>query len=133
MMLRRSFLMLAFALASTWANGEDAASFQSFRDGLWRDAAARGIKRTTFEVAFAGVTPDAAVLAAMRRQPDPVPGGFRSRLRPGGATTGETGQSRARANSAEAAGDAARTPLANSPRAVQASLDTLFGLHNHEP
>jgi hypothetical protein len=29
--------------------------------------------------------------------------------------------------------DAARTPLAHSPRAMQASLDTLFGLHNHEP
>ena len=69
-MLRRSFLMLAFAVASTRANSEDAASFQSFLDGLWRDAAARGIKRTTFEAAFAGVTPDAAVLAAMRRQPE---------------------------------------------------------------
>jgi membrane-bound lytic murein transglycosylase B len=70
MMLRRSFLMLAFAVASTRANGGDAASFQSFLDGLWRDAAARGIKRTTFEAAFAGVTLDAAVLAAMRRQPE---------------------------------------------------------------
>ena len=29
--------------------------------------------------------------------------------------------------------DAARTPLADSLRAMLASLDTLFGLHNHEP
>jgi hypothetical protein len=70
MMLRRSFLMLAFAVASTRAISEDAASFQSFLDGLWRDAAARAIKRTTFEAAFAGVTPDSAVLAAMRQQPE---------------------------------------------------------------
>jgi membrane-bound lytic murein transglycosylase B len=70
MMLRRSFLMLAFAVPSTPAISEDAASFQSFLDGLWRDAAARAIKRTTFEAAFAGITPDAAVLAAMRRQPE---------------------------------------------------------------
>jgi membrane-bound lytic murein transglycosylase B len=70
MMLRRSFLMLAFAVASTRAISEDAASFQSFLDGLRRDAAARAIKRTTFEAAFAGVTPDSAVLAAMRRQPE---------------------------------------------------------------
>jgi lytic murein transglycosylase len=70
MMLRRSFLMLAFALASTRADGEDGASLQAFLGGLWRDAAARGIKRTTFEAAFTGVTPDAAVLAAMRRQPE---------------------------------------------------------------
>jgi peptidoglycan lytic transglycosylase B len=69
MMLRRSFLMLAFALANTRANGEDA-SFQSFLDGVWQDAAARGIKRTTFDAAFTGATPDAAVLAAMRRQPE---------------------------------------------------------------
>jgi hypothetical protein len=47
MMLRRSFLMLAFAVASTRANGEDAASFQSFLDGLWRDAAARYIMART--------------------------------------------------------------------------------------
>ena len=33
MMLRRSFLMLAFAVASTRAISEDAASFQSFLDG----------------------------------------------------------------------------------------------------
>ena len=62
--------MLAFAVASTRAISEDAASFQSFLDELRRDAAARAIKRTTFEAAFAGVTPNSAVLAAMRRQPE---------------------------------------------------------------
>jgi membrane-bound lytic murein transglycosylase B len=70
MMRRRSFLMLAFGLASMHANAEPATSFESFLDALWRDAAARGIKRATFDTAFAGVTPDAAVLAAMRRQPE---------------------------------------------------------------
>jgi membrane-bound lytic murein transglycosylase B len=70
MMRRRSFLMLAFGLASTRANAEPAMSFESFLDALWREAAARGIKRATFDAAFAGVTADAAVLAAMRRQPE---------------------------------------------------------------
>ena len=70
MMRRRKFLALAFALASTRASGEAAASLQSFLDALWRDAAARGIKRETFDAAFANVTPDAAVLAAVRRQPE---------------------------------------------------------------
>ena len=70
MMQRRSFLMLAFGLASMHANAEPATSFESFLDALWRDAAARGIKRATFDTAFAGVTADAAVLAAMRRQPE---------------------------------------------------------------
>ena len=70
MMRRRSFLMLAFALASARARGEAAASFQSFLDSVWRDAAARGIKRETFDAALAGVTPDPAVLAAKRQQPE---------------------------------------------------------------
>jgi membrane-bound lytic murein transglycosylase B len=70
MMLRRDLLMLAFALASTRASSEDAASFHSFLDSVWRDAAARGLKRTTFDAAFAGASSDAAVLAAMRRQPE---------------------------------------------------------------
>ena len=70
MMRRRSFLMLAFALASSRANGEASASFQAFLNALWRDAAARGIKRATFDAAFVGVAPDEAVLAAMRRQPE---------------------------------------------------------------
>ena len=70
MMRRRSFLMLAFAPASARARGEAAASFQSFLDAVWRDAAARGIKRETFDAALAGVTPDPAVLAAKRQQPE---------------------------------------------------------------
>jgi membrane-bound lytic murein transglycosylase B len=69
-MLRRSFLVLALAFASARANCEAAASFPAFLDALWRDAAARGITRATFDAAFAGVTPDAAVLAAMQRQPE---------------------------------------------------------------
>jgi len=70
MMRRRSFLMLAFVLASARASGETTASFQLFLAALWRDAAARGITRETFDAALAGVTPDPAVLAAKRQQPE---------------------------------------------------------------
>ncbi len=70
MMRRRSFLILAFALASARANAEAPASFQAFLETLWSDAAARGIRRETFDAAFADLTPDAAVLAARRRQPE---------------------------------------------------------------
>jgi membrane-bound lytic murein transglycosylase B len=70
MMRRRSFLMLAFVLASARASGETTASFQLFLAALWRDAAARGITRETFDAALAGVTSDPAVLAAKRQQPE---------------------------------------------------------------
>jgi lytic murein transglycosylase len=70
MMRRRSFLMLAFGFVGTRANAEQAISFESFLEVLWRDAAARDIKRPIFDAAFAGVTADATVLAAMRRQPE---------------------------------------------------------------
>jgi membrane-bound lytic murein transglycosylase B len=50
-------------------NGE-AASFTAFLQALWPDAAHRGITRPTFDSAFAGLTPDPKVLAAMRREPE---------------------------------------------------------------
>jgi membrane-bound lytic murein transglycosylase B len=48
----------------------DAASFTAFLQALWSDAAHRGIARPTFDSAFAGLTPDPKVLAAMRREPE---------------------------------------------------------------
>jgi membrane-bound lytic murein transglycosylase B len=77
-MLRRALLILALALASVQANGQANNqgngqadnSFAAFLAALWPDVAARGITRATFDAAFAGLTPDAGVIAAMRRQPE---------------------------------------------------------------
>jgi lytic murein transglycosylase len=52
------------------AAAEPLESFDHFLAQLRADAAARGISRATFETAFAGVTPDPAVMAAMRREPE---------------------------------------------------------------
>ena len=51
-------LALALALASGYANGNSAESFDAFLAALWPDAAAQGITRATFDAAFAGATPD---------------------------------------------------------------------------
>jgi len=69
-MLRPAFLILAFVLAAAQASGQTGNSFAAFLDGLGHDAAAQGIRRETFDAAFAGLTPDPAVLAAMRREPE---------------------------------------------------------------
>ncbi|MGD0025927.1 MAG: lytic murein transglycosylase, partial [Xanthobacteraceae bacterium] len=47
-----------------------AGSFDSFLAALWPNAAAQGIARATFDAAFAGVTADAGVIAAMQREPE---------------------------------------------------------------
>jgi lytic murein transglycosylase len=44
--------------------------FQKFLAELWKDAQARGITRRTFDIAFAGVTPDPRVIATTKRQPE---------------------------------------------------------------
>lgn len=44
--------------------------FDGFLAGLQSDAARHGISRATFASAFAGLTPDPAVIAAMRREPE---------------------------------------------------------------
>ena len=46
------------------------ASFDTFLQELWPDAQARGISRATFDNAFAGLTPDARVIAATQKQPE---------------------------------------------------------------
>ena len=70
MLVRRALLVLALVLASAYATCEADTSFAAFLDGLWPDAAKQGITRATFDAAFAGLTPDAGVLAAMRREPE---------------------------------------------------------------
>jgi membrane-bound lytic murein transglycosylase B len=52
------------------ANAAAAESFEAFLAGLRADATAQGITRPTFDAAFAGVTPDPGVLAAMRHAPE---------------------------------------------------------------
>lgn len=42
--------------------------FDDFVESLWHDARARGVQRTTFDGAFAGVTPDPKVAELTRRQ-----------------------------------------------------------------
>ena len=69
-MLHRVLLILVLASACASARGETGSSLTPFLQALWPDAAARGIKRDTFDAAFAGLTPDAAVMAAMRREPE---------------------------------------------------------------
>jgi membrane-bound lytic murein transglycosylase B len=60
----------AFQVSGSAALGQTAASFSAFLDALWPEAAHRGITRATFDTAFAGLTPDPNVLAAMRREPE---------------------------------------------------------------
>ncbi len=70
MMLRQAFLVLALLLASASAECETGNSFAAFLEGLRPDAAKLGITSTTFDAAFAGLTPDPGVIAAMRREPE---------------------------------------------------------------
>src|SRR5215813_11719775 len=45
-------------------------AFAAFLKELWPDAQAKGVTRHTFDLAFAGVTPDARVMAITQRQPE---------------------------------------------------------------
>ncbi len=59
------------ALASPASPAKPAAanaSFGSFLKGLWPLAQQRGISRPTFDLAFAGVTPDPSIVALTRKQ-----------------------------------------------------------------
>jgi membrane-bound lytic murein transglycosylase B len=71
-MLRRALPIAALALVLTigQARGQTSETFDSFLAGLWKDAAAQGISRPTFDLAFTGVTPDARVLGAMAHAPE---------------------------------------------------------------
>src|SRR3954467_5848198 len=45
-------------------------SFRAFLDQLWVDANAKDIKRATFDLAFADVTPDPRIMPITKRQPE---------------------------------------------------------------
>jgi lytic murein transglycosylase len=70
MIVRRALVILALVLASTHVESAADNSFAAFLGALWPDAAKIGIARTTFDAAFAGLTPDGGVIAAMRREPE---------------------------------------------------------------
>jgi membrane-bound lytic murein transglycosylase B len=61
---------LALVVACGLASSQPAESFDAFLAALWPDARLEGITRATFDAAFAGVTPDSRVIAAMQRQPE---------------------------------------------------------------
>src|SRR5580692_1220445 len=69
-LLRRALPIVALVLAIGSANTQPVETFDAFLAGLWQDAAAQGISRATFDLAFAGVTPDPRVLGAMQRAPE---------------------------------------------------------------
>lgn len=71
MVTRRTLLGAASTLVlAVSAAAEPVEAFDHFLAQLFTDAAARGVTRATFDAAFAGVTPDPAVMAAMRREPE---------------------------------------------------------------
>jgi membrane-bound lytic murein transglycosylase B len=70
MTLWRGLPVLALLLACSPALSASTESFAAFLAALRADATTRGISNTTFDAAFAGVTPDPAVIAAMRAEPE---------------------------------------------------------------
>lgn len=90
---RRTLLGALPTLALTMdAAAQPVDSFDRFLAQLRTDAAARGVMRATFDTAFAGVTPDAAVMAAMRREPEygkPMPAYLASLVSPARIAAGQ--------------------------------------------
>jgi membrane-bound lytic murein transglycosylase B len=68
--LARRLLCGAFLLGLVLSTGQAQAQtgFQSFIEGLWPQAKARGISRATFSEAFRGVEPDSKIIALTRKQ-----------------------------------------------------------------
>jgi len=69
-MRRLAIATLALVLMTTPAPCQSDDAFAAFLDALWPDAARQGISRATFDAAFAGLTADPGVIAAMRREPE---------------------------------------------------------------
>ena len=65
----RALAFLCLLACGTPAHAQDR-SFAAFVTALWPDAQAKGITRATFDTAMRGVTPDARVVAATKRQPE---------------------------------------------------------------
>ncbi|MBO0755986.1 MAG: lytic murein transglycosylase, partial [Bradyrhizobiaceae bacterium] len=73
--VRLSTLLLWLGIFAWPAFAEDpspteASSFGAFLEALRTDAQAQGITQATFDAAFAGITPDARVIAAVHHQPE---------------------------------------------------------------
>lgn len=68
--LRHVVTMAILLIACSIASYTSAESFTAFLAALRTDAAARGVTAHTFDLAFAGVELDPAVLAAMRHEPE---------------------------------------------------------------
>src|SRR5580658_4385491 len=69
-LMRHALPIVALVLAIGSASSQPGETFDAFLAGLWKDAAAQGISRATFDLAFAGMTPDARVLGAMQHAPE---------------------------------------------------------------
>src|SRR5437762_8200510 len=77
-MILRTLAALAVTLTLTGAASAQppatpapiSADFNKFLAELWKDAQAKGITRKTFDLAFAGITPDPRVIATTKRQPE---------------------------------------------------------------
>ncbi len=69
MIARRAVLLAALSLATAAAQAQTE-SFAAFLDQMWPEAARQGISRATFDAAFAGLSPDPAVIAATRHAPE---------------------------------------------------------------
>src|ERR1700685_2095222 len=69
-LLRSALPIMVLVLAIGSTSSQPVETFDAFLTGLWKDAAAQGISRATFDLAFAGVTPDARVLGAMQHAPE---------------------------------------------------------------
>src|SRR6185312_5588652 len=65
----RALAFLCLLACGTPAQAQER-SFAAFVTALWPDAQAKGITRATFDTAMRGVTPDARVVAATKRQPE---------------------------------------------------------------
>ena len=66
--LTRRTLCAGLALAAVPARAQDAADFKGFLETLWPAARARGVSRTTFSGAMAGLTPDPALMGTGVKQ-----------------------------------------------------------------
>jgi lytic murein transglycosylase len=68
----RYVLALVFAALSvaTAAAQEASGNFEALKKQLWPQAQAKGVTRTTFDLAFHGVVPDPRVVALTKRQPE---------------------------------------------------------------
>lgn len=67
---RRCLLALAAPIIGTLTHPAAAETFDAFLAALRADAAKQGIADSTFNAAFAGITLDPRVIAAMRREPE---------------------------------------------------------------